>query len=42
LLNKDEIEQVEDEARDAVEEAVKFAIDSPEPPADEYAEYVYA
>jgi pyruvate dehydrogenase E1 component alpha subunit len=42
LLGKNEIEQVEDAARHSVDEAVKFAIDSPEPTSDEYAKYVYA
>lgn len=42
IFGKDEIEQVEDAAQHVVDEAVKFAIDSPEPPPDEYAKYVYA
>jgi len=42
LLSKDELGEVEADAMQAVDDAVQFALESPEPPSDEYADYVYA
>jgi TPP-dependent pyruvate/acetoin dehydrogenase alpha subunit len=40
--NEAELKEIERSAREAVEAARRFAEESPEPPPEEYAEYVYA